>query len=172
MSKKRNYTFDFEKIRFDKNEKRGMINNGNFKNGFLSHKYISQSIKCSDGVCRSVGEHILKWVFFNGEIPEGYEIDHKNGDKQDNRLENLRCVTHLENCNNESTKINITNALKKHFEENPEDKVRLSEINKGKTPWNKGKTNIYSEDALMKMSIAAKIKNKNRERNEKGQFIN
>lgn len=172
MRKKRDYTFNFDGISFNENETRGMINNGEFKNGWLSHEYINQCIKCSDGKCHIVGEHILKWVFFNGEIPEGYEIDHINGNKQDNRLENLQCVTHPQNCNNKNTKINITNGLKKHFEDCPEDKLRLSQINKGKTPWNKGKTNIYSEETLLKMSNAAKDRNEHRERNEKGQFIN
>lgn len=30
-------------------------------------------------------------------IPDGYEIDHINTVKTDNRLENLRCVTHKDN---------------------------------------------------------------------------
>lgn len=171
MKHKRNYTFNFDGISFNKDDKRGMINNGEYKNGWISHNYISQCVKCSDGKWHIVGEHILKWVFFNGEIPEGYEIDHKNGDKQDNRLANLRCLTHFENCNNKNTKSNITKGLKKHFINNPKDKIRLSQQNKGKTPWNKGKTNVYSKETINKISNAAKIINKTRERNEKGQFI-
>jgi len=34
--------------------------------------------------------HRVIWEAFNGPIPEGAEIDHINGDKADNRLENLR----------------------------------------------------------------------------------
>ena len=45
----------------------------------------------------------LVWMAFNGEIENGMEIDHINGDRQDNRLENLRKVTHKENCNNPIT---------------------------------------------------------------------
>lgn len=44
--------------------------------------------------------HRLIWETFNGEIPEGYEIDHINTIRTDNRLENLRLVSHKENCNN------------------------------------------------------------------------
>ena len=44
--------------------------------------------------------HRLIWETFNGNIPEGYEIDHINTNRSDNRLENLRLVTHQENCNN------------------------------------------------------------------------
>ena len=36
--------------------------------------------------------HRLVWKAFNGEIPEGYEIDHKDRDKNNNSLSNLRCV--------------------------------------------------------------------------------
>ena len=38
----------------------------------------------------------------------------------------------------------------KHLSE--EQKKKISEANKGKTPWNKGKTNIYSEETKRKMS--------------------
>ena len=47
--------------------------------------------------------HRLIWETFVGEIPEGYEIDHINTVRDDNRLENLRCVTPKENSNNELT---------------------------------------------------------------------
>lgn len=46
------------------------------------------------------GVHRLIWEAFKGEIPEGYEIDHINTIRNDNRLENLRLLTHKENCNN------------------------------------------------------------------------
>lgn len=44
--------------------------------------------------------HKIIWEAFKGKIPEGYEIDHINTIRNDNRLENLRLVTHKENCNN------------------------------------------------------------------------
>ena len=42
----------------------------------------------------------LVFEAFNGPIPEGKELDHANGVRTDNRLENLRAVSHLENCRN------------------------------------------------------------------------
>ncbi|NNR90766.1 HNH endonuclease [Escherichia coli] len=36
--------------------------------------------------------HRIVWVMFNGDIPEGMEIDHINGIRHDNRIENLRLV--------------------------------------------------------------------------------
>jgi hypothetical protein len=41
--------------------------------------------------------HRLVAEAFLGNIPNGWEVDHKNGIKTDNRLENLRIVTHREN---------------------------------------------------------------------------
>lgn len=41
--------------------------------------------------------HRLVWEAFNGPIPEGLEINHKNRNRADNRLENLELLTHLEN---------------------------------------------------------------------------
>jgi len=48
--------------------------------------------------------HRFVYEAFNGEIPEGYEIDHKNTVRDDNRLENLRIATPKENRNNPITK--------------------------------------------------------------------
>jgi len=44
--------------------------------------------------------HRLMWYVHNGGIPAGYEIDHINGNRQDNRLKNLRLVTDHQNAMN------------------------------------------------------------------------
>lgn len=44
--------------------------------------------------------HRVIWALVYGEWPEG-EIDHINGDKHDNRLSNLRLVSHAENMKNQ-----------------------------------------------------------------------
>ena len=41
--------------------------------------------------------HRFVWIVFKGEIPDGYEINHINGIKNDNRLCNLELVTKSEN---------------------------------------------------------------------------
>ena len=48
----------------------------------------------------TVKAHRFVWEYFNGPIPDGLQIDHINRDKTDNRLVNLRAVTHLENMMN------------------------------------------------------------------------
>lgn len=49
---------------------------------------------------RLYAAHRLVWIYNNGSIPEQMQIDHLNGIRFDNRLENLRCVTETENNQN------------------------------------------------------------------------
>ena len=49
---------------------------------------------------KNVRVHRLVWEEANGPIPSGMDIDHINGDRTDNRIENLRPVTRAENMKN------------------------------------------------------------------------
>ena len=46
---------------------------------------------------KNVHWHKLVWEHFNGAVPEGFEIDHKNNERLDNRIENLQLLTHADN---------------------------------------------------------------------------
>lgn len=48
--------------------------------------------KYQNGKRKSEKVHRFVWEYFNGEIPEGYQIDHINHIPYDNRLDNLRIV--------------------------------------------------------------------------------
>jgi len=52
---------------------------------------------CKDGKDKDVLMHRAVWRAFCDEIPDGMEINHKNGITSDNRLENLEIVTRSEN---------------------------------------------------------------------------
>jgi hypothetical protein len=49
--------------------------------------------------------HRVLWALVHGEWPDG-EIDHINGNRRDNRLENLRLVTTQENLMNKGLQVN------------------------------------------------------------------
>lgn len=55
--------------------------------------------------------HRIIWEFFNGPIKKGLEIDHINGVRDDNRIENLRLVSKSQNCRNSAMQSNNTSGI-------------------------------------------------------------
>ena len=76
----------------------------------LLHGY--QILTCQQPKKGAVLVHRLVYETFNGEIPQGYEIDHINTIKDDNSLKNLRCVTRSENMLNPLTRKHRREVLK------------------------------------------------------------
>lgn len=62
----------------------------------LSNGY-PKVVLCSNGVHFNRMVHRLVAVAFLGKPPAGLEVNHKNGDRKDSRLENLEYVTRSEN---------------------------------------------------------------------------
>lgn len=59
-------------------------------------EYYFISIR-KDGEQYSRGVHQIVWEAFNGEIPEGYEVDHVDDNPSNNRLDNLQLLSHSDN---------------------------------------------------------------------------
>lgn len=55
--------------------------------------------------------HRIIWLLFYGDFPKD-QLDHINGIKHDNRIENLREVTNLENCKNQKLQKNNKSGYK------------------------------------------------------------
>lgn len=56
--------------------------------------------------------HRVAWLLATGEDPEGLVIDHINGDRSDNRIENLRTATYSQNSANARRHSRNTSGLK------------------------------------------------------------
>lgn len=91
-------TFDFSLVRYTAAglvwaiaPRRG-VSAGRLIGNATSNGYVRVNV---GGV--SYGVHRLVWELHNGEVPVGYEVDHINGDRADNRIENLRLATRSQN---------------------------------------------------------------------------
>lgn len=56
--------------------------------------------------------HRFIWELHFGNIPEGFEIDHINRDRLDNKIENLRLVSHQDNNKNKGLNTNNKSGFK------------------------------------------------------------
>lgn len=65
--------------------------------GHNNHGYIRIGIYNKDGKTVHAFAHRIVFMFYNGDIPEGIQVNHKNGIKHDNRLSNLELMTQSQN---------------------------------------------------------------------------
>ena len=90
---------DGKLIRIFSNSNRNKI--GDEAGSMLSNGYLHIRINA-----RSYRNHRIVWEMHNGEIPCGFEVDHINGVRNDNRIENLRLVSRSSNMKNRSLSSN------------------------------------------------------------------
>lgn len=74
--------------------KKRMLKGNVAKNG-----YVEVLLKCIDGKRRKFQWHRVIYVYFNGAIPEGMQVNHIDENKQNNTLNNLCLLTPKQNCN-------------------------------------------------------------------------
>lgn len=83
---------------------------GNYGIGSIAG-YLDKNIKSGYNIIKIQGKkypsHRLAWLYMEGYLPE-YQIDHKNGIRDDNRWENLRHVTNV--CNLQNQKLSSGNS--------------------------------------------------------------
>lgn len=94
------------------------------KNGYVVVRYKDKDMS------RGALVHRLVYEAFNGPIAEGMQINHKNGIKTDNRLENLEATTPSEN---------ITHA----YDNN------LIEVSFGESHWKAKLNNETAKEAIL-----------------------
>jgi hypothetical protein len=112
-------------------------NHGNVKNKNGSLKKLQTDrigykrvAICDNGV-KLMKVHRLVLLVFIGECPEGYECDHIDRNKENNRLENLRWVTPHENNMNRSITLNMTDD-EKRLRHNIQKKESATKRNRAK----------------------------------------
>lgn len=66
--------------------------------GLNRRGYLQYRLTFDGRVKKSFLEHRLVAITFIGQCPQGLQINHRNGIKTDNRVENLEWVTPRENC--------------------------------------------------------------------------
>lgn len=117
-----------------------------YADGQLLAKFKSQNYSVGDVVgstCKTHGyvivghgkklyqAHRLVWEMFNGPIPNGLYIDHINGIRNDNRVENLRVVNKTTNAKNRRLPCNNKTGIQ-GVKQMPSDKFEATISNGGK----------------------------------------
>lgn len=88
------------------------------KTGYLQVR-VSHNGKRVNGLA-----HRLVWQFFQGDIPDGMVLNHKNGVKSDNRLSNLEVCTYSEN----QKHAHRTGLIDQRGQKNPHAKLTDKEV--------------------------------------------
>lgn len=109
-----NYTIDETRYFFRKDG----VYSKYFGRKLKGHKtvdgYVLIGPICTDGKQHWFYYHKVIWEYFNGEVPEGLQINHIDENKENNCLWNLELLTPKDNCNyGNRTSKNIANRASK-----------------------------------------------------------
>lgn len=119
------------------------------------------------------------WEDANGPIPKdelgrSYEIHHIDGNRKNNDLSNLMCVSiqeHYDIHKNQKDYIAaFIIAQRLHLSKDEMDTLtkQMAKSKIGTEPWNKGKIGIYSQETLNRIAIASSKTSKGRQSWNKG----
>ena len=89
LMRERGIKYDIDSGRFI--QKNGKIKGKQNKNGYRTIALNKNHIEYT--FC----EHRCVWVWFNGSIPDGMEINHIDANRSNNKIENLELVNHSKN---------------------------------------------------------------------------
>ena len=91
------------------------------KEGLVYRKFNDKLVICATSISKGYERvytkngskfvHRVVYETFVGEIPADKEIDHIDTNKLNNNLDNLRCVTRVENMNNPLTKKHMIESM-------------------------------------------------------------
>lgn len=139
--------------------------------------YLIVSLYADDGSIWKTGVHRVIYTACYGEIPEGYEVNHIDENKENNCIDNLNLLTHTENVNwgTRTKRASLKNKTSMRISEkakiarvkvglmrkgttlSEETKCKISKSKKGKPNWKlQGKT--FSNEHKQKLSEAKKGK--------------
>jgi hypothetical protein len=92
---------DYYKLTFDYDPQTGIFKNKKTGNvvGSIGYKGYVRLDHTANGKLYRIKGHHLAWFLFHGEYPTS-QIDHKNGQRDQNQIDNLRQATPSENCRN------------------------------------------------------------------------
>ena len=126
----------------------------------MQTKYGKFHINKQGYYVKNIYLHNLVWINFYGKpVPKGYTIHHLNGDKTDNRIQNLQCVETKAHSRFHSTGRKHTEESKKQISESKkghkhsiETKKKLSDLKKGKK-WTDNQRKAYEKKYANKVSV-------------------
>lgn len=81
-----------------------------------------------EGIRHNSSAHRLVWLHFRGRIPDGLVINHKNGNKSDNRLDNLEVVTPSVNAQHAARILKVGHCANQNGERNYMAKLTKSDV--------------------------------------------